>query len=434
MSGGPHTVDVVQIGARRHYAVPLMLESAGLLRHFHTDVYCGPGSSLHLLQNLPASLRSRAGLRKMLERTSTLPAARVRAHNRIGLAAKWRMRSTHETMDRMRVHHRLQDELNAAVLRETRTPADLTYGFRGAETLFTGLKGRSVCVLDQIDGGIHAVTLVRREQEAHLDWMSSEPDWLACRRTGATWWMDIEGERLRREWAAADHIICNSVWTRTCLEIEGVPAAKCSVVPLAYETRTRPPESPGPARAGNGLRVAFLGTLSLMKGIHHLVEAARRAAREAPVRVLIAGAAHDVLPARIEAYRDVAEYLGVLPRSRVPEFLRSCDVLALPSLSEGFGMVQLEAMSEGLPVIASDHTGDVVRDGIDGYRVPAGDVDTLAARLVTLARQPELCRAFGAAARERVRDFAPERVAGLLRNTLEKLWNQHPLGGKAGSR
>ncbi len=416
------TVDIVQIGVRRHYAVPLMAESLGLLRTFHTDAYCGPGSLLYPWRGALGLFRAFPAVRKLVERTSALPAMKVRAHNTLGFASKWRMLRAAQTMDRMHVHHDLAARLNAAVVRSTPSPADITYGFRGVDSLFAALQGRTLCVLDQIDGGIREVQLMRAEQAAHREWLSGEPDWKVCERTGAPWWLDIEAARLRREWELADHIVCNSEWTRRCLVAEGVPDAKCSVVPLSYlPPCLAPAES---ERAADGpLRIAFLGSLTLRKGIHHALEAARRAARMVPVRVVIAGPAGDVRPERVRQYDDVADFRGVLPRGEVPAFLRSCGVLALPSISEGFGIVQLEAMAQGLPVIASDRTGEVVRDGVDGFQVPAGDVDALADRFVRLARDPALRRRMGMAARERVKDFAPEHVARQWLAVLGKAWN-----------
>jgi glycosyltransferase involved in cell wall biosynthesis len=77
----------------------------------------------------------------------------------------------------------------------------------------------------------------------------------------------------------------------------------------------------------------------------------------------------------------------------------------LSSLSEGFGIVQLEAMAHGLPVIASDRTGDVMTDKVNVIRVPAGDIDALANNLCTLAEDANLLAHITSGARKRVGDF-----------------------------
>jgi len=100
-------------------------------------------------------------------------------------------------------------------------------------------------------------------------------------------------------------------------------------------------------------------------------------------------------------------FLGSLPASS-SELLYSysnCEIFALPSKGEGFGLVFLEAMAFGKPVIGGAHGGtpDVIEDGVTGYLVKHGDVGQLANVLTGLLTDPQLRNAMGARARERVR-------------------------------
>jgi len=110
--------------------------------------------------------------------------------------------------------------------------------------------------------------------------------------------------------------------------------------------------------------------------------------------------------------REVGEELGVLDRmkfvgivDRVAPLLNAADLFLLPSSTESFGLVGLEAMASGVPVIASDVGGipEVVVDGETGYLAPVGDVDRMAARAIELLRSEETRRRFGAAGRQRAR-------------------------------
>ena len=94
-------------------------------------------------------------------------------------------------------------------------------------------------------------------------------------------------------------------------------------------------------------------------------------------------------------------FAGLVPYERIPEELRGADVFALPSLQEGLPLSLLEAMASGLPVVASAVGGipAVVRDGDDGFLVPAGDVAALGAALVRLANDPVRRARLGEAAR-----------------------------------
>jgi glycosyltransferase involved in cell wall biosynthesis len=81
------------------------------------------------------------------------------------------------------------------------------------------------------------------------------------------------------------------------------------------------------------------------------------------------------------------------------------DVLVLPSLFEGFGLVILEAMAQGLPVITTAHTAgpDVISQGVDGFIVPIRSAEAIAARLDQLASTPNLLREMKQAAQDKAK-------------------------------
>ncbi len=99
--------------------------------------------------------------------------------------------------------------------------------------------------------------------------------------------------------------------------------------------------------------------------------------------------------------RDKVEFLGVV--DRVAPILRNADLLLLPSATESFGLVALEAMTSGVPVIASDIGGipEVVEDGVSGYLLPVGDIDLMAEKAVELLSDCAQWESFSAAARNR---------------------------------
>jgi glycosyltransferase involved in cell wall biosynthesis len=88
----------------------------------------------------------------------------------------------------------------------------------------------------------------------------------------------------------------------------------------------------------------------------------------------------------------------------------------LPSVSDTFGLVILEAMASGVPVISTTHTcaPDVVRDGIDGFVTPPRDAEIIAARLEQLADDRELLGSMSAQARARALEFNVDRYAERL--------------------
>ena len=96
--------------------------------------------------------------------------------------------------------------------------------------------------------------------------------------------------------------------------------------------------------------------------------------------------------------------LGHIAQQDLSRTFSECDVLCLPSIEDGFGLVMAQAMACGLSVIHSSNTGgaDLVRPDVDGFEVPIRDADALAARIELLYRERACARAMGEAARENV--------------------------------
>jgi N-acetyl-alpha-D-glucosaminyl L-malate synthase BshA len=94
-------------------------------------------------------------------------------------------------------------------------------------------------------------------------------------------------------------------------------------------------------------------------------------------------------------------YVGVV--DEVAPLLKAADLLLLPSETESFGLVALEAMASGVPVVASDVGGlpEVVEHGVTGFLAPVGDIDAMAAYCVEILGDCEVAKRFGRAARAR---------------------------------
>jgi len=97
-------------------------------------------------------------------------------------------------------------------------------------------------------------------------------------------------------------------------------------------------------------------------------------------------------------------FLSGLSYAELAACYSACEVFALPSRGEGFGLVYLEAMASGKPVIGGAHGGapEIIQDGVTGYLVPHGDALQLATSIETLLRDPELARKMGERGKKRV--------------------------------
>jgi glycosyltransferase involved in cell wall biosynthesis len=181
------------------------------------------------------------------------------------------------------------------------------------------------------------------------------------------------------------------------------------------------------------LRVVCVGTLHEVKGQRHLVEACRLlVARGIDVRCRIVGEGEDrrALQAQIAAagLTGTVELLGAATASEVAAQLRAAHVLVAPSVPtargkrEGIPVVLMEAMSSGLPVVASDLSGipELVADGACGLLTPPGDAAAIADALARLHTDPALRTRLGEQGRRRVEEeFDVERSVARLLERIE---------------
>lgn len=414
---GP-SVDVVVAGYRDLYGTPRAIDQAGLLRYLVTDVYTGPGSPMRMLR--PALQFGPKAVRKLLARDAGLPAAKIVANNVAGLRFWWKARKSRTIEEATAANLRLADDLAASYRRRCRPPADVVVGYRMSDGLFSDLPSATAKILCQNDGGSHEVEVVRAAHDRAPEWHASAhapPSEPAVRKPGA--WFLAERERLRREWDLATKIVCWSDWCQQCVVTEGVSPEKCVVVPPAF-TPSPDYAAVTPAFDSDPFTVIFLGTLCIRKGTHDLILAVAEAAKERPVRLVLAGA-NNLNAEMMRRYAHCIDYRGFVTRDALPAFFSEGHVLALPSYSEGLPMVQLEAMAAGLPVIRTMNAGAAARDDEEGIVVPAGDSSAITRAILRLAEDRRELQAMSASARRRVADFSTAACTARWRSVVDEL-------------
>lgn len=188
-------------------------------------------------------------------------------------------------------------------------------------------------------------------------------------------------ERTLCEYRETDHIISNSTWGRDYLLGNGIPAEKISLVPFAHEgaggdaIRRTYPSAFSKERP---LRVLHLGQMSLRKGMARLFEAIGLL-KDLPIEFTFAGPS--AIPKTPSFDGSSVRVLGVVSREKVAELYRESDVFIFPTLSDAFGLTQLECMAWKLPLIASRHCGEVVRHGCNGLVLEEVTRESIAAAL-----------------------------------------------------
>jgi phosphatidyl-myo-inositol alpha-mannosyltransferase len=198
---------------------------------------------------------------------------------------------------------------------------------------------------------------------------------------------------------------------------EGAPTGR------AVEERAAAPDAG--AREGYeraALRIVFVGQAVERKGLPVLLRAFEALREQVPATLTIVGASPGEVAHMMLDGRGV-RVLGKVSEERKRDEIATADVLCAPSLhGESFGMVLTEAFAAGTPVLASDIAGyrDVVRDGVDGLLVPAGDPLALAESLRRVAFDQSLRNRMSAAARTRAERFAWPNVAAEVLDSYEQ--------------
>jgi glycosyltransferase involved in cell wall biosynthesis len=224
----------------------------------------------------------------------------------------------------------------------------------------------------------------------------------------------FEPERKRRrkdgELSLATKVVAASAFTARSLERLDLKVPVV-VVPYAFpvDAFTARPEPPrGP------FTVIAVGSHDLRKGTPYLLEAWRRAA--IPDAELHLIGPMRLAPKFVSRYANSFRHWPHVPKSQLGARYAAADVLAFPTLGDGFGLVIQEAMCSGTPVITTACGGgpECITDGVDGWLTPPRDVDALVERLRHCAAHRDAVFAVGRAARKRAERWTSNELGAAL--------------------
>jgi len=392
---------VAQLGPRMHYAVPRILNSAGMLEILYTDICCG-GAWAEPLRRFPLGLLAGPLARLAGRIPHGVPRSRIRSFPRFGLEYAARRAAVRTPSALTAVHLWAGSAFCDAILRAGLGKAGAVYAFNsaGMPLLSRARRLGLMTVVEQtlVPAAVEDA-LLAEERTAFPDWQPS----LARDHNRVAF-----SARECGEWECADLIVCGSQFVREGIRRCGGPAGRTVVVPYGVDAPAPPAVR---SFAHRPLRVLTVGAAGLRKGTPYLLEAARRL-RGAAVFRLVGNITVSAAAARRLA--DSVELTGALPRGAIARQLAWADVFLLPSICEGSATACYEALAAGLPVITTPNTGSVVRHGIDGFIVPTRDGEAIAAALDAIRTSPALLSDLSRNAALRAGEFTVQRYGERL--------------------
>jgi glycosyltransferase involved in cell wall biosynthesis len=406
---------VAQVGARRGYAVPAILEKAGMLDRFYTDVTGDIGlgavfSAAAVLPFVGKSARRLAARRlpfNIRAKTTTFP----------GISLVHALREAMVSRDpaaECREGVRFSDALGTAMARCGFGGATHMYSMLGeCGPLFAEGKRRGLVTVSEIYIPLSTERILTEERKKFPGWEDNAPDYAAvCRGFESS-----GGPR-----ADADFAICPSEWVRDDLVRNfAFPSRETAIVPYGinpelFSVRNEPMFG----------RILFAGTADLRKGIHYLAMAAEKLIEHGFHYEFRVGGNVEQSVANQRQCRYLT-FLGRVPRVGMTREFAATDLFVLPSLAEGSAETTYEALACGVPVVTTLEAGSVVRDCIDGRIVASRDPEALANAIVEIVEDRQKREQMSHAARDRAHEYTWERYGERLLTALRQRFEDEPI-------
>jgi glycosyltransferase involved in cell wall biosynthesis len=213
---------------------------------------------------------------------------------------------------------------------------------------------------------------------------------------------DGVAKQVDAELELADLVLVPSRFVANQLSELGLARGKVVVRPYGVDlSKFRPLHGTESRPSGDLLRCLYLGQIAHRKGIKILLDAARRLSGR-PMEFILVGPL--VSPELLRDMPANVRWLGAMAHDDAAKELQRADVFVLPSLEDAHGLVTIEAMATGLPVVVTDHAGtsELITNGLEGLVVPAGKVTPLMEALQRLLDDKPLRVRMASAARQRL--------------------------------
>ena len=183
-------------------------------------------------------------------------------------------------------------------------------------------------------------------------------------------WEDKDIEYYMKEIKYAHYYLAPSNYVKMTLEYSGANSEKIYVVPYGVDTKLFAAKKT--SKVPKKLNFVYVGEINQRKGIFYLLEAFKK--YDASTVDLTLVGKYDNSTGLFDEYKKLYNFSGHVTHERVAEILSESHVMVFPSLSDAYGLVVLEALGAGVPVICTNNTGasELIEDGYNGYVIPVG--------------------------------------------------------------
>lgn len=222
----------------------------------------------------------------------------------------------------------------------------------------------------------------------------------------------------------ADYHIVASSYSTEALTFEGIPENRIFKVPYGVDENKF--VGGNKEYSTECLNVLFIGEVNQRKGINQILQVAKHM-HNSGFNFKIVGGGYETAPVEYSKYKDFVDFMGRVSFETLLEQLKTNHVFLFPTMGEGFGLVLLEAMAAGLPVITTPNCAgyDIVKDGVNGFVVPVGDEEAIREKLLWMKNQPEELKIMSENAVETAKKFTWERYEADLVSAVRQMVESH---------
>lgn len=375
-------VTIAHLGARKHYQEPILLHEWGMLDTFYTDFYARNNWLNNQLRKPQLYSKLPKYLKKMVSRyTPELNTAKVVDFPFLGIDF-FLDRTKSQNLGRFSSLIKTSSNFCNKIVEEGLTDADVIYSFCGVSLeIFEYAKSQGIkCILDQVIAERNLWGKLLKEE--FEQWQNWEQKGFILDES----YQQLK-ERETQEQKLAHHIICGSEFVKKSLIQAHIPQEKITVLPLAklppVINKTSQKNVIVKSKNSQPLNILFVGKVELRKGIPYLLDALAKINGKIPFTCKVVGKIN-LNQEIVTKYQGLCEFTGLVSRTEVVNFYQWADVFVFPSICEGSAMVTYEALMAGVPIITTENSGSIVRNGIDGYIVPMKDSSAIAQKLIAI--------------------------------------------------